>query len=85
VDHPDVSAATLRALVAALGDREVARPVVAGRGGHPPLVARAVWPRLVGAANAPGGARPVLAAADRVDVALDDAGCIVDVDMPEQR
>jgi molybdenum cofactor cytidylyltransferase len=83
VDHPDVAVASLRALVAALGDRECARPVVAGRGGHPPLVARAVWPRLVAAVNAPGGARAVLAGSDRVDVALDDAGCVVDVDTPE--
>jgi len=76
VDHPDVTAATLRALVAALGDREVARPVVAGRGGHPPLVARAAWPRLVACTNA----REVIAAADRIDVPVDDVGCTQDVD-----
>ena len=67
-------------LVAAIGDREVARPVVAARGGHPPLVARAAWPRLVGCTNA----RDVIAGADRIDVPVDDAGCTRDVDTPEQ-
>jgi CTP:molybdopterin cytidylyltransferase MocA len=80
VDHPDVAAASLRALVAALADREVARPVVGDRGGHPPLVSRALWPRLVAGAIA----RDVIAEADRIDVALDDVGCTTDVDVPEQ-
>jgi CTP:molybdopterin cytidylyltransferase MocA len=80
VDHPAVAVATLRALVAALGVHDAARPVVAGRGGHPPLVARALWPRLAGCADLAGGARAVLGAADVIDVPVDDAGCIRDVD-----
>ena len=83
VDHPDVRAQTLRRLIDALGTHDAARPVVRGRGGHPPLVARALWPRLAGCAEAPGGARAVLAAADVVDVAVDDAGCVRDVDTVE--
>jgi molybdenum cofactor cytidylyltransferase len=83
VDHPDVRADSLIRIAAALGDHEVARPRFAGRGGHPPLIARPVWPRLVGCASAPGGARAVLAAADSIDVELDDAGVVRDVDTRE--
>ena len=83
VDHPDVTLATLRELIAALGTHEAARPVVGGRGGHPPLVARALWPRLAGCAELAGGARAVLAAADVVDVAVGDPGCVRDVDTVE--
>jgi molybdenum cofactor cytidylyltransferase len=78
VDHPDVAAATLRALVEALRGHAAARPVVHGAGGHPPLVARALWPAL--AACGETGARAVLAAADTIDVEVGDSGCIRDVD-----
>jgi len=78
VDHPDVSAATLRALVAALGTHAAARPVVNGRGGHPPLVSKSLFGAL--AACPPEGARSVFAAADVIDVAIDDAGSVRDVD-----
>jgi molybdenum cofactor cytidylyltransferase len=76
VDHPDVSVATLRALVAKLGDHEVARPVCAGRGGHPPLVRRALFEKLAQCTNA----RDVIAGADVVNVPVDDRGTIEDVD-----
>jgi molybdenum cofactor cytidylyltransferase len=80
VDHPDVAATTLRLLVDARGDHEVARPRFRGRGGHPPLIAREVWPRLVGCANTDGGARTVLAAADVAEIDVDDAGVVEDYD-----
>jgi molybdenum cofactor cytidylyltransferase len=80
VDHPDVTPATLASMVAALGTHAAARPTVGGRGGHPPLVARALWPQLAGCASLPNGARDVLGAADVIDVAVDDPGCIRDVD-----
>jgi CTP:molybdopterin cytidylyltransferase MocA len=82
VDHPDVRGDSLARLVQALEDHEVARPRFEGRGGHPPLIAREVWPRLVGCAAVPGGARAVLAEADVVDVELDDPGVVRDVDTP---
>ncbi len=78
VDHPDVSADTLRALAGALAGHDAARPVVHGHGGHPPLVARALFARLAGCAKI--GARAVLAGADTLDVPLGDAGCVRDVD-----
>ena len=78
VDHPDVSGETLRALVAALAAHAAVRPLCDGRRGHPPLIARALFDQL---AHCPDdGARAVLAAADVLDVAVDDAGCLRDVD-----
>ena len=80
VDHPDVLETTLRALIAALGEHAAARPVVGGRGGHPPLISRALWPQLAACADAPAGARSVLVEADVVDLAVTDEGCVRDVD-----
>lgn len=76
VDHPDVTRATLDALATALGTHAVARPVCAGRGGHPPLVRRALFAELARCAIA----RDVINAADRIDVAVEDRGTIEDVD-----
>jgi len=80
VDHPHVRPSTLRSLISALMQHDAARPVYAGRGGHPPLVARSLFARLAACAGLDGGARAVLAAADTVDIAVDDAGCVRDVD-----
>jgi CTP:molybdopterin cytidylyltransferase MocA len=80
VDHPDVRESTLRALIDALGDHAAVRPVFDGRGGHPPLISRALWPQLAACADAPAGARSVLAEADVVDIAVGDEGCVRDVD-----
>lgn len=93
VDHPAVSADTLRRLIAALdgrtrsggGDIEIARPFHQGRRGHPPLIARALWPELVGCAGRAGGAREVVRAARLVDVEVDDPGVVYDVDTPADR
>jgi CTP:molybdopterin cytidylyltransferase MocA len=76
VDHPDVELATLQTLIDELGEHEVARPVCDGRGGHPPLVRRALFAPLSTCANA----RDVIAAADVVNVPVDDKGTIEDVD-----
>jgi CTP:molybdopterin cytidylyltransferase MocA len=88
VDHPAVAAATLRRLCAALDgseDAELARPCYRGAGGHPPLIARAVWPRLVACAAEPDGARGVLRTTRRVDVEVDDPGVVRDVDTAADR
>ena len=82
VDHPSVTAATLRQLIAALGDADVARPRHAGRGGHPPLVARALWSRLAACAGEPDGARSVLRQARAISVEVDDPGVVHDIDTP---
>ncbi len=83
VDHPHVTVETLRALQAAIGDHDVARPRFEGRGGHPPLIARRAWPQLAACDRIDGGARAVIAGLDVVDVAVDDAGVVRDIDLPE--
>jgi molybdenum cofactor cytidylyltransferase len=80
VDHPAVLPATLRALQGALAHHDAARPTVDGRGGHPPLIARSLFAGLAACGDAPGGARGVLGAADMIDVAVADPGCVRDVD-----
>ncbi len=80
VDHPAVLTATLRAVRDVLGGHDAARPTFAGRGGHPPLIARSLFARLASCADVDGGARSVLGAADTLDVAVDDPGCVRDVD-----
>lgn len=83
VDHPDVKPQTLRTLIAALGDHDGVRPVYEGRRGHPPLIARSLWPQLAECGDVQGGARAVLAEADVIDVVVDDPGCVRDVDTLE--
>jgi CTP:molybdopterin cytidylyltransferase MocA len=87
VDHPAVRGATLSRLIDALGDAlgdaDVAQPRHAGLGGHPPLIARALWPRLAACGAAPDGARSVLRAARVVAVEVDDPGVVYDVDTPD--
>jgi molybdenum cofactor cytidylyltransferase len=80
VDHPDIAGSTLRLLISALMNHDAARPVYDGRGGHPPLIARSLFAQLAACAELDGGARAVLAAADTIDVAVDDLGCVRDVD-----
>jgi CTP:molybdopterin cytidylyltransferase MocA len=85
VDHPGVQVETLHRLIAALGTHEVAQPRFGERGGHPPLIRRAVWPRLAMCGRLDGGARAVLSKADRIEVAVDDQGVIRDIDTPADR
>lgn len=80
VDHPAVRVETLRRLIAAQG--EVIQPRYRGAGGHPPLIARALWPRLAACGDAPDGARGVLRAARVTTVEVDDPGVVRDVDTP---
>jgi len=85
VDHPGVQVETLHRLIAGLGTHEVAQPRFADRGGHPPLVSRAVWPRLAACGALEGGARAVLSTADVVRIDVDDPGVVHDVDTPADR
>jgi len=82
VDHPDVRATTLSALVAAWPGHDAARPRYRDRGGHPPLVGRGLFARLADCGHVDGGARSVLAAADVVEVEVDDPGVVHDYDVP---
>ncbi|MBV8758125.1 MAG: nucleotidyltransferase family protein [Deltaproteobacteria bacterium] len=80
VDHPDVAAVTLRELERQLGKHSAVRPTVGGRGGHPPLITRELWPQLAACGDAPQGARSVLVESDMLDVEVNDDGCVRDVD-----
>jgi molybdenum cofactor cytidylyltransferase len=85
VDHPAVTEATLRALVAELegaAGAELGQPRHRGAGGHPPLIRRALWPALAACAHHAEGARGVLRAARAVVVDVDDPGVVRDVDTP---
>jgi molybdenum cofactor cytidylyltransferase len=85
VDHPGVQVETLYRLIAGLGTHEVAQPRLGDRGGHPPLVARRLWPKLAACGSLEGGARAVFAKADVVRIDVDDQGVIRDVDTPADR
>jgi molybdenum cofactor cytidylyltransferase len=89
VDHPAVTESTLRRLIDAFevcGARgeaiEVALPRHRGKGGHPPLISRALWPKLSACAGEPGGARSVIRAARLVAVDVGDPGVVLDIDTP---
>lgn len=86
VDVPLVTAATVRALIAAF-DRThapIVRAVHAGRHGHPVIFARAVFDELRHA-DPSVGAKAVLRAhaAAIVDLEVPDPGAVEDVDTPE--
>jgi CTP:molybdopterin cytidylyltransferase MocA len=82
VDHPHVSVATLELLIAAIDTHAGSRPMWGGRGGHPPLVARSLWPQLASCGDVDGGARAILANADVVAVPVGDRGVVRDIDTP---
>ena len=85
VDHAHVRSETLDTLFAEQGDIVV--PTHQGRGGHPTLFSRALWPELVACTGAPDGARSVVCAqAERVTrVEVADPGVVRDVDEPGDR
>lgn len=85
VDHPLVAGTTVAALVQAAQatDRPILVPIYKGRRGHPVIFMRDVWDELLAT---PGdvGARAVVRRDPRrvLDVPVDDAGILVDVDTP---
>lgn len=82
VDHPNVELRTLEALAASLGAHEVAQPRYDSRGGHPPLIARALWAKLAECGSLPRGARDVIGSASVVRVEVDDRAVVRDIDTP---
>ena len=79
-DMPKVRPDTLRSLAGALAGAEMVVPVHGGRRGNPAGFARRRWPDLL-ALEGDRGARDLLA--DAVAVPVDDAGVLVDYDVPE--
>lgn len=82
VDHPNVELRTLDTLVHALGPHDVAQPRFEGRGGHPPLIARALWAKLASCGAVEGGARTILHQAYITRVDVDDKSVVRDIDNP---
>jgi molybdenum cofactor cytidylyltransferase len=82
VDHPYVAAETIGALLAEAGAARVVVPVCGGRGGHPTLFGRDLWPELAACTEAPAGARSVLEAHRQATVRLEvpDPAVTADVD-----
>lgn len=86
VDVPMIAAPTVDVVISAWRDTRasIVRPIVNGRRGHPVIFDRAVFDELR-AAPLDQGARAVVRAHwdDSLDVPVDDPGCIVDVDTPD--
>lgn len=86
VDHPAVSAATVRQLVDSFraSPAPVVIPTYQGRRGHPVVISRALFPELLSLGPAEGAntiIRRHRAATHFVEV--DDSGILLDVDAPE--
>ena len=81
-DLPLIQPATLRAVAQALANNTVVQAVYQGQRGHPVGFAAACGPGLM-ALTGDQGARSVLQVHAPYALAVDDAGCIHDVDTPE--
>jgi molybdenum cofactor cytidylyltransferase len=87
VDLPLVTASTVAALIAAFSSSgaPIVRAVHGGRHGHPVIFGRPVFDELR-RADPIAGAKSVFRrrAQDVLDVEVDDAGVLLDVDVPEE-
>jgi molybdenum cofactor cytidylyltransferase len=85
VDVPMLTSATVRAVVDGWRKTRAAivRPIVDGRRGHPVIFDRRLFDELR-SAPLDSGARAVVRAHwnESIDVAVNDPGCLVDVDTP---
>lgn len=83
VDHPHVKPETFARIAEALhaGAAPFVRPMHAGRRGHPIVIARALFAELAAAAP-DAGARAVLQRHAGIDLPVDDAGVLRDLDTP---
>lgn len=86
VDIPMVRTTTIRQVIEAWGRTHapIVRPAVGERHGHPVLFDRVTFEALRTAPLSEGARVVVRANADRVvNVEVDDEGCLVDIDTPE--
>jgi molybdenum cofactor cytidylyltransferase len=84
VDHPAVSGATVRALLAHQGEGDVVVPVREGRRGHPVLFSRRFLDAVLKLSPRVGVNTAVRRLGGKlVEVAVDDPGILTDVDTPE--
>lgn len=78
-DLPLVRPDTLLRVAEALRENEVAVPVFQGQRGHPVGFAAACGPQLM-ALRGERGAAAVVQARRAIEIAVDDAGCVTDID-----
>ncbi len=78
-DLPLVQAETLRRLAAAPAQHAVVRPVYQGQHGHPVRFARRCLSALL-ELKGNQGAAPVVRAKGAMELIVDDAGCVTDID-----
>ena len=84
VDHARVKAATIEALDDAFAeDCDAVIPTFGDRGGHPALISRSIFARMIECADHDDGARGVLRAARTIRTPVDDDGVVRDADTPE--
>ena len=84
VDHPEVDAAVLRELAAALRPGHIVLPVADGRRGHPALFGAGLFGELREAPADVGARAVVRRDAGRVIEVPAGRGILVDVDTPEE-
>ncbi len=84
VDAPGVDISTLRALRRQACVSKILTPRFSGRGGHPSLVGRAIWPELQACESEAEGARTVFRRdeARRLFVEVNDKAVRNDIDSP---
>jgi molybdenum cofactor cytidylyltransferase len=78
-DLPLVQPETLQRVAAAPAEQAVVRPVYEGRHGHPVRFARGCGPALMALSGAQGAAA-VVRVYGVTELAVDDAGCVTDID-----
>jgi molybdenum cofactor cytidylyltransferase len=81
-DLPLIQSNTLRAVAAALPCHEVVMPVYCGQRGHPVGFAAGCGPALLGLKGNQGAA-PVVHLYDAIELVVNDAGCVTDIDTIE--
>lgn len=81
-DLPLVQPATLRLIAAAPDDQVVVRPLYQGRQGHPVRFSRDCGSALM-ALDGEQGAAAVLRRYRLWTIAVDDVGCVTDIDTPQ--
>lgn len=87
VDHPLVTAATVRSLAASFeqGSADIVLPTWRGRRGHPALFNRRVFPELLDPALPEGARTVVRRRPSRVrECPVEDAGVVADIDTPAE-
>jgi len=78
-DLPLIQSETLRAVAAALSDRDVVVPVYRGQRGHPVGFSACCGPELLGLKGNQGAAAVVRAHA-AIELIVNDVGCVTDMD-----